>query len=548
MHIRPVVPTAYLAGALVALFAAIFAQHWIIKALLFWCFLALAMVSAAYWFNLAGVFRKRQGGKIPIYIRWLLYPFLAGVSVYNWLARRRDNVAAWHEVADGLYVGRRLFASDVEALKEQGIGAILDVTAEFDALDWASEEAEMVYLNLPVLDHVAPSDHQIHEALQWIQHQHDEGRKVLVHCALGRGRSVFVVAAYLLMRTEASEVAEVLHSIQGERSIARLNSMQEQALERFAKDNKLLLAKDVWIIANPVSGGGKWKKAKAEVLDFLAPYFNNHVLETTPEINATKRAEEAMEHGAKLLIAVGGDGTLTEVASALRNTDAVMAMIPMGTANSLSQALWGLSSKLSPVSAACTTVIEGRCHAVDVGLVNDKPMLLCAAVGFEERMISKADREAKDKLGQFAYLQALWQAVNENEVLEFEVALDDGPFESWRTSSLIVANAAPITTLLAQGRGNPMMDDGKLDLTWLEPKDSGEKNVLSLMELLYAGMTEDNLGVNTGHTQATSVRVRRADGAELKFAVDGEIYADTEIRISLQPRALNILIPEQAEY
>lgn len=548
MHIRPVVPTAYLGGALVALFAAIFAQHWIAKALLLWCFLALSMVSAAYWFNLAGVFRKRQGGKIPIYIRWLLYPFLAGVSVYNWLARWRDNVAAWHEVADGLYVGRRLFAADVEALKKQGIGAILDVTAEFDALDWASEEAEMVYLNLPVLDHVAPSDHQIHEALQWIQHQHDEGRKVLVHCALGRGRSVFVVAAYLLMRTEASEVAEVLHSIQGERSIARLNSMQEQALERFAKDNKLLLAKDVWIVANPVSGGGKWKSAKSEVLDFLAPYFNTHVLETTPEIDAATRAEEALEQGAELVIAVGGDGTLTEVASALRNTDAVMAMIPMGTANSLSQALWGLSSKISPVSAACTTVIEGRCHAVDVGLVNDKPMLLCAAVGFEERMISKADREAKDKLGQFAYLQALWQAVNENEVLELEIALDDGPFESWRTSSLIVANAAPITTLLAQGRGNPMMDDGKLDLTWLEPKDSGEKNVLSLMELLYAGMTEDNLGVNIGHTQATSVTVRRADGAELKFAVDGEIYTDTEIRISLQPHALNILIPEQAEY
>ncbi len=548
MHIRPVVPTAYLTGALVALFAAIFAQHWITKTLLLWCFLALAMVSAAYWFNLAGVFRKRQGGKIPIYIRWLLYPFLAGVTVYNWLARRRDNVAAWHEVADGLYVGRRLFAADVEALKEQGIGAILDVTAEFDALDWASAEAKMVYLNLPVLDHVAPSDHQIHEALQWIQHQHDEGRKVLVHCALGRGRSVFIVAAYLLMRTEASGVAEVLRSIQGERSIARLNSMQEQALERFAKDNKLLLAKDVWIVANPVSGGGKWQDAKAEVLDFLAPYFNAHVLETTPETNAAKRAEEALDQGAKLIIAVGGDGTLTEVASALRNTDAVMAMIPMGTANSLSQALWGLSSKISPVSAACTTVIEGRCHAVDVGLVNDKPMLLCAAVGFEEQMISKADREAKDKLGQFAYLQALWQAVNENEVLELEVALDDGAFESWRTSSLIVANAAPITTLLAQGRGNPMMDDGKLDLTWLEPKDSGEKNVLSLMELLYAGMTEDNLGVNTGHTQATSVTVRRADGSELKFAIDGEIYADTEIRISLQPRALNILIPEQAEY
>lgn len=548
MHIRPVVPMSYLIGALVALFAAIFTPYWVVKGLLLWCFVALAMIAAAYWFNIAGVFRKRQGGKIPWYIRWLLFPFLAGVSVYNWLARRRDKVAGWHEVAEGLYVGRRLFASDVADLKEQGIHAILDVTAEFDALDWASEDAKMYYLNLPVLDHVAPSEHQIHEALQWIQHQHEEGRKVLVHCALGRGRSVFMVAAYLLMRTPARNVEEVMESIQSSRSIARLNSLQEQALDKFASDNKLLLAKDVWIVANPVSGGGKWGDEKDKVLEFLAPYFRTHVLETTEEITATQQAKKALEEGAELIIAVGGDGTLTEVASVVRNTDAVMAIIPMGTANSLSQALWGISSKISPVSAACATVIEGRCHAVDVGIVNDQPMLLCTAVGFEEQMISKADRKAKDKLGQLAYLQGLWQAVNENEVLELEVSLNDEDFETWHTSSLIVANAAPLTTLLAQGKGNPMMDDGKLDLTWLEPQDSGEKHMLSLVELLYSGLTEDNLGGNTGHTQARSVVVRRKDGATMSYVIDGEVYQGDELRVTLEPHALKILIPEQAEY
>ncbi|WP_258240019.1 diacylglycerol kinase family protein [Pseudidiomarina homiensis] len=548
MHIRPEVPTAYLAGAVVALFVAIYTPFWIAKVVLLWCVVALSLISAAYWFNIAGVFRKRQGGRIPWYIRWLLFPFLAGVSIYNWLARRRDNVAAWHEVSDGLYVGRRLFASDVEQLKQEGIRAILDVTAEFDALDWASEEAEMTYLNLPVLDHVAPSDHQIHEALQWIQHQHDEGRKVLVHCALGRGRSVFMVAAYMLMRTDAKSVDKVLASIQRERSIARLNSLQERALEKFAASNKPMLAKAVWIIANPVSGGGKWGQERDKILDFLAPYFATNVLETTEETSAAEQAKAALQQGAELIIAVGGDGTLTEVASVLRNTDVVMAIIPMGTANSLSQALWGLSSKISPVNAACATVIEGRCHAVDVGIVNDQPMLLCTAVGFEEQMISKADRKAKDKFGQLAYLSGLWQAVNENKVMKLEVALNGGPFETWQTSSLIIANAAPLTTLLAQGRGNPMMDDGKLDLTWLEPQESGERNVLSLLELLYSGLTEDSIGTNTGHTQAQSVIVRHADGSKVKYVIDGEVYCDDELRVSLEARALKILIPEQAEY
>lgn len=542
------IPVYYLTGALVALFAAIVVPGWPVKLALVWCFVALAMVSSAYWMNMAGLFRKRQGGKIPWYIRWLLVPFLLGVSVYNWLARRRDNLPAWHEVASDLYVGRRLFASDVADLKAQGITAILDVTAEFDALDWASEDANVVYLNLPVLDHKAPSEHQIHEALQWIQNQHEQGRKVLVHCALGRGRSVFMVAAYMLTRTSQSELDQVMAAIQGERPVARLNSLQQRKLESFAENHKILLARKVWIVANPVSGGGKWREEKDAILEYLEPYFDVQVLETSPSKAGDVLAREALDQGAELVIAVGGDGTLTEVASVVKNTDAVMAIIPMGTANSLSQALWGVSSKISPVSAACTTIIEGRCDAIDVGIVNGEPMLLCVAVGFEQQMIEKASREAKNKLGQLAYLQGLWQACNDNDVLDLSVELDDKPSENWYTSSLIVANAAPTTTLLAQGRGNPMMDDGRLDLTWIDPKKSGEQHVFSLIELLYAGLTEDNLGINIGHTQASSVKIRRADGADLKYVVDGEPYSGSRLEISLEPRALKILIPEQAQY
>ncbi|MDV6317028.1 diacylglycerol kinase family protein [Idiomarina sp. HP20-50] len=542
------IPVYYLTGALVALFAAIVVPGWPVKLALVWCFVALAMVSSAYWMNMAGLFRKRQGGKIPWYIRWLLVPFLLGVSIYNWLARRRDNLPAWHEVASDLYVGRRLFASDVADLKAQGITAILDVTAEFDALDWASEDANVVYLNLPVLDHKAPSEHQIHEALQWIQNQHEQGRKVLVHCALGRGRSVFMVAAYMLTRTSQSELDQVMAAIQGERPVARLNSLQQRKLESFAENHKILLARKVWIVANPVSGGGKWREEKDAILEYLEPYFDVQVLETSPSKAGDVLAREALDQGAELVIAVGGDGTLTEVASVVKNTDAVMAIIPMGTANSLSQALWGVSSKISPVSAACTTIIEGRCDAIDVGIVNGEPMLLCVAVGFEQQMIEKASREAKNKLGQLAYLQGLWQACNDNDVLDLSVELDDKPSENWYTSSLIVANAAPTTTLLAQGRGNPMMDDGRLDLTWIDPKKSGEQHVFSLIELLYAGLTEDNLGINIGHTQASSVKIRRADGADLKYVVDGEPYSGSRLEISLEPRALKILIPEQAQY
>lgn len=542
------IPIYYLSGALLALMLAIILPSWPLTVIFAWTFVALAMVSSAYWLNTASLFRKRQGGKIPVYIRWLLIPFLLGVRVYNAWVRHRDGQPGWHAVTDNLFVGRRLLASDIESLKQQDITAILDVTAEFDALDWSSDNADIEYLNLPVLDHKAPSEQQIHQAIQWINRQHQQHNKVLVHCALGRGRSVFVVAAYLLMTTATRSVEAVLQKIQQQRQVARLNSVQQDKLEAFAEDHQLLLAEKAWVIANPVSGGGKWQQCEADVKAALNPYFDLEILTTTEDCGADELAQQALQAGASLVIACGGDGTLAEVAGVLKNSDTVMAIIPLGTANSLSYTLWGMSSKISPVTAACTTIIEGRSRPVDVGTANGKTMLLCAAIGFEQQMIEKADRQAKNKLGQLAYLQGLWRACNQNDVFDLQVTLDDKATENWRTNSLIIANAAPITTLLAQGKGSPMMDDGRLDLTWIEPQEEGNQHLFSLIELLYSGLTEDNLGINTGYTQAASVQIKRQDKAPLKYVVDGEHYQDQELLVSIEKHALNILVPEKVDY
>ncbi|MGM0525507.1 MAG: diacylglycerol kinase family protein [Pseudomonadota bacterium] len=542
------IPGYYLLGAILALVVAIMIPGWPLKLVFGWTFLALTMVASAYWLNTGILFRKRQSGKIPSYIRWLLVPFLLGVQLYNAWARRQDRLPGWHAITDDLYVGRRLFSGDIDQLKAENITAILDVTAEFDALDWSSDNADIAYLNAPVLDHKAPSEQQIHQAIQWIQNQHQQGKKVLVHCALGRGRSVFMIAVYLLMTAADNNIDSVLKKIKQQRQVARLNDVQREKLTQFANDNQLLLAKRAWVIANPVSGGGKWQQEQSEIKQTLAPYFQLEVMETTLETGAEKLAKEAVEQGAELVIACGGDGTLTAVASVLKDTNVVMAIIPMGTANSLSQALWGMSSKISPVAAACHTIIEGRTRSIDVGNVNGQTMLLCAAIGFEQQMIEKADRQTKNKLGQLAYLQGLWRACNENEVLDLQVTLNDQPTERWRTSSLIVANAAPITTLLAQGNGSPMMDDGQLDLTWIEPQESGNKHVFSLIELLYSGLTEDNLGINTGYQQAEKVHIQRRDKQPLKYAVDGEPQQHDELEITVEKQALTVLVPERIDY
>ena len=118
-------------------------------------------------------------------------------------------------------------------LRDEQITAVLDVTAEFAALDELSQSDDISYLNIPVLDHASPSRTQLQQAVNWLQRQRADGRKVLVHCALGRGRSVLVLAAFLLSRHNSRSAEKAVALIRQVRHTARLNKHQLAALRQF---------------------------------------------------------------------------------------------------------------------------------------------------------------------------------------------------------------------------------------------------------------------------------------------------------------------------
>ncbi|MCP5009538.1 MAG: hypothetical protein GY942_06140, partial [Aestuariibacter sp.] len=159
----------YLALAVVLLLAAYYIPYWPIALVLFWSAAALFAVSAAYISGYPQVFRKQEDGRIPVYVRWLFIPFLVGVQLYNLYARKTDKVPNIQQITDQLYLGTRLKANDIEKLKSQGIDCILDVTAEFDSLDWTSYRYDVAYLNIPVLDHTSPTEAQLTTAINWLE-------------------------------------------------------------------------------------------------------------------------------------------------------------------------------------------------------------------------------------------------------------------------------------------------------------------------------------------------------------------------------------------
>lgn len=524
------------------LLLAVIMPHWLLQLLTGWSGLSLLVVSSAYGFNMAGIFRKRRDGTIPFYIRWLFIPFLSGVHLYNRYVRSRDKVPPIQQIEPGIFLAGRLSVDDVETLKQLGVVAVLDVTAEFDALDWSLVAEGIDYLNIPVLDHATPSSQQLARAVGWLQQQHRQKRAVLVHCALGRGRSVMVLAAFLLYCHPELKVTDVLQQIGKVRTTARLNRRQYKALEHWARQQEDKPQTAAWLIVNPVSGGGKWQQYQQEIFALLSPYYALTILLTDDKHNGTQQAELALADGASVIIACGGDGTVTEVAAALTGRNCKLGIIPLGTTNALAHVLWGWQSKAMPVESACCNIIEGYSSAVDTARCNEQLMLLLAGIGFEQQMIEQADRGRKDELGQLAYLHGLWQAINQNQRLTLWVSFDGEPEQELQTSSLVVANAAPFTTVLAQGEGEPDMADGLLDVTWLLPSEEPGKHMLSLAELLLAGLTRTSLKLTCQHNRVREISVRSADGP-CKYAIDGEIFSADTLYIRIEPASLQVFRP-----
>ena len=530
----------YVLGAILSLVLTVFVPGVLLKLLFGWTAFSLIAVSSAYLLNYPSLFRKREDGSIPFYIRWIFVPFLLGSWLYNEYARRNDKVPPLQKIEPHLFLGCRMSNKHVALLNENQIDAILDVTAEFDGLDWTAYQEDYRYLNIPVLDHTSPTSEQLVLAINWLNQQISEGKNVVVHCALGRGRSVLVVAAYLLAKDPNLSVDDALKQINKIRQTARLNKRQLASLQQVRDGGLLSLEKTLTLIVNPVAGGGKWSQYKEDVLSRLNEKFKVTVKETTPEVDGKMLAKEARDEGTDIIVACGGDGTLTEVASALINTNVTMGIIPFGTANALSQVLHGYISKVMPISTACDIIIDGATLKIDTATCNDKVMLLVAAVGFEEKMISAADREEKNVGGQFAYLKGLWNAISNNESMTFDVAIEDDEAERFQTPSFVIANAAPMTTALAQGAEQPDVTDGKLDITWLLPQTSSDKQFQSLAELVFSPVESKKQSDSIRHKQASSLTL--TFDKPTAYAVDGEIYEDQSLVIKTLPHSLTVLV------
>ena len=300
------------------------------------------------------------------------------------------------------------------------------------------------------------------------------------------------------------------------------------------------MSRTACLIFNPVAGQGDSEQDLATIKKYLEPEFVLDIQFTTEEIDAGELARQAVANDAKIIIASGGDGTVSAVTEALIETDIILGVIARGTANAFANAL-GIPDT---VEAACKNILAGTVKKVDAAMCNDKPMILLAGIGFEAETVQDADREAKDRLGMLAYILSGLKQLREFEEFTAEIETKDKVI-TVDASAVTIANAAPASSVLAQGTAGVICDDGLLDITILAPQTTTGAIATSI-QLLQSGGNEQTVErEGVGYLRSSWVKV--TTDPPQKVVLDGEIIGKMPIEVRCIPDGLNVFVPIEEE-
>jgi YegS/Rv2252/BmrU family lipid kinase len=255
--------------------------------------------------------------------------------------------------------------------------------------------------------------------------------------------------------------------------------------------------------------------------------------ETTVEDPGRGQAETAVSAGVDVVLACGGDGTVTACAEGMAGSGVPLAVIPMGTGNLLARNI-GLPTDLDE---ALAVALSGAQQPIDAGRVNGALFVVMAGLGLDARMLSGTSDQLKKRVGWLAYVLSAVRHLGDRP-MKVTVSADGGRPRRMRADAVIAGNVG-----LLQG-GLPLLPDARPD-----------DGLLDAVVLIAGGLTG-------WLTVAAGILLRRpADGRiyRLRFAelqvtldheqpweLDGEVMGSARrLTVVAQPGAVLLRMPPQ---
>ena len=250
---------------------------------------------------------------------------------------------------------------------------------------------------------------------------------------------------------------------------------------------------------------------------------------------APKYARRALARGAEVIFVWGGDGTVQRCIDAMAGTEAVLAILPAGTANLLAANL----AIPADLTEAVQVGLLGDRRVLDTGSVNGEHFAVMAGAGFDARLIKEADRGMKDRVGRVAYLCAGSRNLSARRVGAV-IEADGRRFFKGRISCVLIGNVGRVLGGVEAFSG-AQPDDGLLELGVVTAKDPVEwARTLSRVAL---GNAEKSPFVEVTRGRKFRIRFDRPFACELD---GGSRPAVEKMRIKVHPSSIRICVPVKA--
>jgi diacylglycerol kinase (ATP) len=288
--------------------------------------------------------------------------------------------------------------------------------------------------------------------------------------------------------------------------------------------------KHIHFIINPASG------KEEPILSYINQVFDNSDINW--DVTVTKRGISAGDIARTLigktdLIAVyGGDGCVTEVASALYDTAMPMAIIPGGTANVMAKELAIPIDTKEAIQLLISEQVFFK--TIDMGLMNDHPFLLRVNLGIMADMILETDRDLKDNIGQLAYGVTAIKTIANAEPIKYQLEID-GKYIEESGVSLTVTNSGNMGIGDFALQPGISITDGLLDVILLK-----DTNLVSLLKVAGSTLLQNETDA-IRHWSCKQVTITTEQ--EQHFICDDYEKTARVLNIKVAPAAIRILVP-----
>lgn len=283
-------------------------------------------------------------------------------------------------------------------------------------------------------------------------------------------------------------------------------------------------------IVNPIAGGGKARALAPRIAENFRKTGVPFAMHTTSGPGeAIEAARRAAADKYDVVVAVGGDGTVNEVANGIAGTGAVLAAVHGGKGNDFATAV----NMPREIDAACAALLRGKVKGIDLGRVLGRYFINSAGVGFDATVAHRVNQGVKFFKGVSAYIYTVFATLVTYQPVEMEVVLDDHSFTA--TPMLVAVGIGQCYGGGMRIVPDAVQDDGLFDVCVFDRM--GRLALAYHFPKVFKGAHAALKQTSFYRSREVKLRLAR----EQPLHMEGEILFGDEVHFTLEPQGMPVL-------